>query len=95
MAIESLNGEASAHIPNGERTISRATNKEISERLESKTVNRIGMRAILLSSFDGVQIKKLDSTIPVTTQNKVSGVVELDLPDRGSRHVLESVSNAA
>ena len=51
MAVESLDGQTSSHIPDGCAPICGATYKEVSEKLEIHTVNWVGVRSKLLTHF--------------------------------------------
>ena len=93
MSIESLYCQTGTHIPNWYTFISRTTHKEISERLEVKTINSISMLAILLTNFQRMQIVKLNCSITTRWKDKVTCVVELDFPNWLRMHVGESVRN--
>ena len=63
MAKERLHGQAGAHIPDRDGTVCTATDEEVCEGLEVKTVNTVGMLAILLANFERMQIEQLDGAI--------------------------------
>ena len=63
MAEERLHGQAGAHVPDRDGTVGTATDEEVCERLEVKTVNAVSVLAILLADLERVQIEQLDGAI--------------------------------
>ena len=47
----------------------------------------------LLSHFKGVQVEQLNAAIARARQDKITCIMELQLPDRSGMHILESMCN--
>jgi hypothetical protein len=52
VTVECLDGKTCSHVPNGQGSVSRSTDEEISEWLEVETVDGISVRSILLPLFE-------------------------------------------
>ena len=93
MAVESLHSQACSHVPNGQSLVGWTTDEEVCERLESKAIDRVCVRAILLPQFYGMKVKKFDCACAISTENEVSGIMEFRLEDGSSSNVRKRVSD--
>jgi hypothetical protein len=93
VAIESLDSEASSHVPNTHGLISRATHEEVSEGLEVKAVDRVSVGSVLLSHLQSIQIVKFYGSIPTSREYEITSIVEFGLPDRHCMHIVEGMGD--
>ena len=93
MPVESLDGQARSHVPNGQGAVRAPRDEKVRVGLEGEGVDGVCVRTVLLPLLEGVQIEELNSAITTGTEHEVPRVVELGPPDGSGVHICEGVRN--